>query len=67
MNSNVLGQRIAGTIFGIVSIAHFVRVLARIEIEIGGHRIPYWPSVLACLVAGALCTWLWRLSNQPSR
>lgn len=67
MNSNVLGLRVAGTIFGIVSIGHFVRVLGRVEIVVGGMIIPQWPSVIGCLVTTLLCVWLWKLSRSPMR
>ena len=62
MNSTALGLRVAGTIFGLVSLAQFSRVLTQLDIVVGNHHLPLWPSVIAMLVTGCLCLWLWNLS-----
>jgi hypothetical protein len=63
MNSNVIGLRTAGTIFGIVCIAQLIRLLSRADVVIAGHEIPLWPSLFAALVTGGLAIWLWRLGG----
>ncbi len=34
-----------------------------LEVTAGGNQIPFWPSVVAFIVTGALSVWLWKLSN----
>jgi hypothetical protein len=44
----------------LVSVAHLLRTIYRVEIVAGGTSIPIWMSVLACLFTAALAGWLWR-------
>ncbi len=62
MNPQVLGLRVAGTIFGLMCLGQILRLLTRAEIAIDGYAIPLWASGLAVVVAGGLSLWLWRLS-----
>lgn len=64
-NSNAIGLRTAGTIFGLVCVAQLIRLFSRADVVIAGHDIPLWPSAFAALVTGGLCIWLWRLSGPP--
>ncbi len=66
MNSRVTGLRVAGTIFGLVSLAHIWRLLTHSAVLIAGYPIPSWPSVLGAIVTGALSIWLWRLASGPA-
>ena len=63
MNSQIVGLRIAGTIFGLMCLGQLLRLLTHAEIVVQGHTIPLWPSALGVLIAGALCIWLWKLSK----
>lgn len=65
MSSRVLGLRVAGTIFGIVCIAHIWRLVSHSAVLIAGNPIPTWPSVLGAIVSGALSIWMWRLASGP--
>ena len=66
MNSQILGLRLASIVFGLISIAHLIRLIIRLEVLVCGYRIPLWPSALAFLVLGGLSLWLWKLSRiQP--
>lgn len=67
MNSQILGLRVAGTIFGVVCIAQLLRLVTRSEVTIAGYPIPLWPSAIACVIAGGLCLWLWKLSMLHPR
>src|SRR5436309_10818756 len=62
MNSTLIGLRVAGTIFGLVCLAQLSRLLTHSDVIIAGRHVPLWPSVIAMLVTGALCGWLWKLS-----
>ncbi len=65
MKSQVLGLRVAGTIFGMMSLAQLGRLMIRPDVLVAGHVFPLWPSMLAFLVLGGLCVWMWRLALSP--
>jgi hypothetical protein len=67
MNSQIAGLRVAGTVFGIMSLAQLSRLLTRAEVQIGGYLLPLWPSVLGFLVAGGLAIWMWKLSSSARK
>ena len=54
--------RIAGFIFGVVSILHLVRIVTGIPIIIGTWVLPLWINYMGLVVTGFLCGWLWWLS-----
>ncbi|HVZ66422.1 MAG TPA: hypothetical protein VG936_17800 [Lacunisphaera sp.] len=62
MNTPQNGLRVAGTIFGLVSLGHLLRMLLRFQFLIGSHHVPMWMNALAFLVTAALAWWLWQLS-----
>lgn len=62
MNSQRLGLRVASIIFGLISVAQFMRLLIRPEILVAGHLLPLWPSALAVVILGGLSIWLWKLA-----
>ena len=62
MNTPTFALRIAGTIFGIVSLAHLLRVVMHADVVISGYSMPMWVSVAAFAVTGALGVWMWKLS-----
>jgi len=62
MNSPQLGLRVAGTIFGLVCLAHLVRLFVRFQVMLGGHPVPVWMNAIGFIVTGLLAFWLWRLS-----
>jgi hypothetical protein len=67
MNSRILGLRIAGSVFALVSLAQLLRLVMQLEIIAGGHRIPLWPSGIAFVITGFLSVWLWNLSKPGTR
>ena len=64
MNSKNFWLRIAGTIFGIVAIAHLLRIITGIHILIGGWSLPIWVNWLGLGLTGLLCLWLWMMSTK---
>lgn len=67
MNSQIIGLRVAGAVFGLLCTGQLLRLLIRPEVLIAGHRLPLWPSALAFLVMGSLSFWMWRLSCPSTR
>jgi len=65
MNSQIVGLRVASLVFGLVCLVQIGRLLMRPEVMVAGHLFPLWPSVVAVLVTGALCLWMWKLSRSP--
>jgi len=45
---------LTAVIFALVAITHVLRIIFGWSVEIGGLMIPFWPSWLAVLTAGAL-------------
>jgi hypothetical protein len=67
MKSQILGLRVASVIFGLFTLAQVTRLVIQPEIRVAGHLMPLWPSVLAVVVIGCLCIWLWKLSALPPK
>ena len=62
MNSQILGLRVAGTIFGLMCLGQLLRLLTRASLLVANYSIPLWASAIAVVVAGSLSVWLWILS-----
>ena len=56
--------RIAALLLLIVAAAHFVRIVADIDVVVAGQAIPIWVSWIAFLVPGALGVMLWREAGR---
>lgn len=65
MNSPQFGLRVAGTIFGLVCLAHLARLLIGFQLMLGSHPVPLWMNGVAFVFTGLLAFWLWRLSLSP--
>ena len=63
MNSPRTGLRAASVIFGILAVAHIVRLINQTQVTLGSYTIPIGLSWIALIVAAILCIWMWRLSN----
>ncbi|EDY22282.1 hypothetical protein CfE428DRAFT_0407 [Chthoniobacter flavus Ellin428] len=66
MNSQTMGLRVAGFVFGVMSLAQLARLLIRPEVVVAAHLIPLWPSVLAFLLLIGLSLWLLNLARPRS-
>ena len=51
---------VSGSIFGVVALAHLVRAVRAVPVQIGDSPIPIWLSWIAVIVAGALSLWAFR-------
>ena len=58
---------ISGTIFGIVSILHWLRVLNGWAFVVGPWSAPIWVSWLGALIPAVLCLWAFRLVTAGVR
>ena len=67
MNSQILGLRVAGIIFGLMCLAQLLRLVIRPEVLVAGHQLPLWPSALAFLILGGLSLWMWKLSRTTTQ
>jgi hypothetical protein len=64
MNSQETGLRVASVFFGLFAIAHLIRLINQIPIQLGNHQIPMGVSWVALIIAAILCIWLWRLASR---
>ena len=67
MNSQIIGLRVAGTIFGIMCIGQLLRLFTRFAIVVAGYRLPLWPSIVLLVITGGLSLWMWKLSYGGSK
>lgn len=67
MNSQIIGLRVAGVLFGLMCLAQLGRLIIRPEIIVAGYQMPLWPSVVAVLLAGGMSLWMWKLSSSAGR
>lgn len=50
-----------------IAVAHLLRLVFSVPIEIGTFFVPMWPSAVAVVGLGALGIWLWREQRVPPR
>ncbi len=63
MRSKTLALRLAGTIFGLVTVLHLLRVMTGVPITIGGWLMPIWVNTFGMIATGCLSGWMWWLSS----
>ncbi len=66
MSSPTSGLRVASAFFGLICIAHVLRILLRVSVVVGGHPVGRKISAVAVVVTGALALWLWLLSTRTA-
>jgi hypothetical protein len=67
MNSQILGLKTAGFVFGLMTLAQLLRLVMRPEVLVAGHHVPLWPSALAFAILGALSLWMWKLARTAAQ
>ena len=67
MNSQVVGLRVAGTFFGLVSVAQLVRLLVGADVLVAGYNVPLLASAVAFVIAGGLSFWMCRLPYRGAK
>ena len=63
MNSQRNGLRVAAVIFGLVTLAHALRLFKHAKISVATHVLPMEVSWIGIIIFGLLCVWMWRLST----
>jgi hypothetical protein len=59
--------QISGALFGIMAMAHLLRLFRHWPIDFAGQMIPLWVSWVGLLLAGGLCIWALRLLRAMPR
>lgn len=59
--------QVSGVLFGIIAVAHLLRLLRHWPIDLGGYVVPLWASWLGLVLAGALSIWALRLIRAMPR
>ncbi len=54
----------ATVLLALVSLAHLLRLLLRVEVTAAGTSVPMWVSGVAFPVAGAVAFMLWREARR---
>jgi len=67
MNSPTCGLRVASVVFGLICLGHLLRIIARLQVNLGGFYVHRWTSAVAVVVAGLLCVWLWMLASKADQ
>jgi hypothetical protein len=69
MDSPITALRVGGTVFGIMCVAQLVRLLVfpGLEVLVGGHRMPLWPSAVAAVFLAGMSFWMWKASYAAKR
>jgi len=67
MNSPTLGLRVASVIFGLMGLAHVIRIIAHLNVQIGSCPFGRRWSALAVIVLGALSIWMCKLASAAAK
>jgi hypothetical protein len=59
--------QISGGLFGLVALAHLLRLFRHSPIDLAGHMVPMWASWLGLVLAGGLSVWALRLLRGMPR
>jgi threonine/homoserine/homoserine lactone efflux protein len=57
---------VAGVVFGLVALAHVLRIVLGWSVVIQDLSVPMWPSWIAVIVMGYLAYEGFRLARKPS-
>lgn len=52
--------QVSGTLFGVIALAHALRLIQKWPVEVAGWVVPVWVSVIGFLLTGALAVWAFR-------
>ena len=56
--------QVTGVVFGVVALAHVVRLVLDWPVQVAGWVVPIWISWIGILIAGALCVWAFRVVGR---
>jgi len=66
MKSQTTGLKVASVIFGLVCLVHILRLIRGFQIVVGSYYFGRGLSLVAIIVSGFLCVWLWKLACPGS-
>lgn len=66
MKSQIIGLRVAATVFALVCLGHLLRIITQVDVLIAGRLIPVWVNAVGVVVAGCLSLWMWRLPARAA-
>ena len=55
---------LAVVVFTLVALAHLYRLVRGLDVEVQGHEVPGWVSIVGLVVAALLAIMVWRESRQ---
>lgn len=55
---------ISGTLFALVALAHLLRIIYGMSVQVDDYSVPMLVSWIALVVPAALAAWAFRLSRQ---
>jgi hypothetical protein len=67
VNSQILGLRVAGVVFGLMCLVQLFRLVMRFEVLIAGHQMPLWLNGVAAVILGGLSLWMLKLSRAETQ
>ena len=59
--------QISGTLFGVIAVAHLLRLFRHWPVDLAGHTVPVWVSWIGLLLTGGLSVWALRLLRATPR
>jgi hypothetical protein len=59
--------QISGTLFGLIALAHLLRLFRHWPVELAGNILPLWASWVGLALAGGLSIWALRLLRATPR
>jgi hypothetical protein len=67
MNSQTMGLKVAGFVFGLLCLAQLTRLVIRPAVLVAGYPVPLWPSGVAVVILAGLSLWMWKLARVGAR
>jgi hypothetical protein len=58
---------ISGSTFGVVALAHGLRLIQQWPVEVAAWALPMWVSAVGLVLTGALAIWAFRAASQAKR
>ncbi|HEY8256969.1 MAG TPA: hypothetical protein VIG08_04880 [Gemmatimonadales bacterium] len=53
--------QVSGALFGLIALAHLIRLFRHWEVDVAGYLVPVWASWIGLALAGVLSIWALRL------
>ena len=57
-------EQVSGVFFGLMATVQLARLLFRWPVQVASVSVPFWASVLAVVITGALAIWAFRTASR---